>query len=109
MRRLFVDMAQTRPALKRAGGIQRVFFDENLIAANEWSVNLVALDDALRALAEKDVRKSQVIERFKPFRNQRRRELEGFTEEVICGASTMRGQRRDRRVPTYVPRSRPGV
>ena len=62
MRRVLVDMARTRASLKRAGGIQRVSFDENLIAANEWSVNLVALDDALGALAEKDVRKSQVIE-----------------------------------------------
>jgi len=62
MRRVLVDMARTRASLKRAGGIQRVLFDENLTAANEWSVNLVALDDALGALAEKDVRKSQVIE-----------------------------------------------
>jgi RNA polymerase sigma-70 factor (ECF subfamily) len=62
MRRVLVDMARTRASLKRAGGVQRVSFDENLIAANEWSVNLVALDDALGALAERDVRKSQVIE-----------------------------------------------
>jgi RNA polymerase sigma-70 factor (ECF subfamily) len=62
MRRVLVDMARTRGSLKRAGGVQRVTFDEGMIAANEWSVNLVALDDALGALAERDVRKSQVIE-----------------------------------------------
>src|SRR4030095_13071250 len=62
MRRVLVDMARTRAPLKRAGGIQRVSCDEDLIAASEWSVNLVALDDALGALAEKDARKRQVIE-----------------------------------------------
>jgi RNA polymerase sigma factor (TIGR02999 family) len=62
MRRVLVDMARTRGSLKRAGGVQRVSFDENQFAASEWSVNLVALDEALGALAEKDVRKSQVIE-----------------------------------------------
>ena len=37
-------------------------FDERLVASHEWSVNLRALDDALALLAEKDVRKSQVVE-----------------------------------------------
>ncbi len=62
MRRVLVDLARTRASLKRAGGVQRVSFDENLIAAHEWSVSLVALDDALSVLAEKDARKSQVVE-----------------------------------------------
>jgi RNA polymerase sigma-70 factor, ECF subfamily len=62
MRRVLVDMARTHASLKRAGGVQPVSFDESLIPTNEWSVNLVALDDALAALAEKDARKSQVIE-----------------------------------------------
>ena len=62
MRRVLVNLARTRASLKRAGGVQRVSFDENLIAAHEWSVSLVALDDALSVLAEKDARKSQVVE-----------------------------------------------
>ena len=44
---VIVDMARTRASLKRAGVVQRVSFDEGVKAANEWSVNLVALDDAL--------------------------------------------------------------
>jgi RNA polymerase sigma factor (TIGR02999 family) len=62
MRRVLVDMARTRASLKRAGGVPRVSFDENRHFSDEWSVNLVALDEALAALAERDVRKSQVIE-----------------------------------------------
>jgi RNA polymerase sigma factor (TIGR02999 family) len=62
MPRVLVDMARTRAALKRAGGVQRVSFDEDLIAANEWSVSLVALDGALVTLAKNDAGKSQVIE-----------------------------------------------
>jgi RNA polymerase sigma-70 factor (ECF subfamily) len=62
MRRVLVDMARTRASLKRAGGVQRVSFDESRHSSDEWSINLVALDEALAALAERDMRKSQVIE-----------------------------------------------
>jgi RNA polymerase sigma factor (TIGR02999 family) len=62
MRRVLVDMARSRASLKRAGGVQRVSFDEGLLASSNWSASLVALDDALSTLAEKDARKSQVIE-----------------------------------------------
>jgi RNA polymerase sigma factor (TIGR02999 family) len=62
MRRVLVDMARSRASLKRAGGVHRVSFDEGLVAANEWSASLVALDDALDALAKHDERKSRVIE-----------------------------------------------
>jgi len=61
MRRVLIDFARTRAAAKRAGGVQRVPFDERLIAS-EWSVSLIALNDALEALAEQDARKSQVVE-----------------------------------------------
>jgi RNA polymerase sigma factor (TIGR02999 family) len=62
MRRVLVDAARARDSLKRAGGAHRVPFDERLVATNEWSVNLCALDDALTLLAQKDERKSQVVE-----------------------------------------------
>jgi RNA polymerase sigma-70 factor, ECF subfamily len=61
MRRVLVDIARSRRSLKRAGGLRRVPFDEQ-VTANEWSVSLVALDDALQALAVHDQRKSQVLE-----------------------------------------------
>jgi RNA polymerase sigma factor (TIGR02999 family) len=62
MRRVLVDMARTRAALKRAGRAQRVSFDEQLVAPSVWSSSLLALDDALEALAKQDLRKSQIIE-----------------------------------------------
>ena len=33
-----------------------------MVTANEWSASLLALDDALRELAQRDLRKSQVVE-----------------------------------------------
>jgi RNA polymerase sigma factor (TIGR02999 family) len=62
MRRILVDMARARGSLKRAGGVQRVTFEERLVPLREWSVSLVALDEALETLAKLDPRKSQVIE-----------------------------------------------
>jgi len=61
MRRVLVDVARTRASAKRAGGVQRVTFDEEL-AAVKWSEDLVALNDALNRLAELDARRSQVVE-----------------------------------------------
>lgn len=62
MRRVLVDIARSRGSLKRAGGLRRVAFDEQMVTANEWSASLLALDDALRELAQRDLRKSQVVE-----------------------------------------------
>jgi RNA polymerase sigma factor (TIGR02999 family) len=62
MRRVLVDIARSRRSLKRAGGLRRVAFDEQMLTANEWSASLLALDDALRELAQHDLRKSQVVE-----------------------------------------------
>jgi RNA polymerase sigma factor (TIGR02999 family) len=62
MRRVLVDIARSRRSLKRAGGLRRVAFDEQMVTANEWSASLLGLDDALRELAQHDLRKSQVVE-----------------------------------------------
>jgi RNA polymerase sigma factor (TIGR02999 family) len=62
MRRILVDHARARGFVKRGGGAQIVPFDESRIGANELSPDLIALDDALEALAAVDARKSQVVE-----------------------------------------------
>jgi RNA polymerase sigma-70 factor, ECF subfamily len=62
MRRILVDFARSRGYQKRGGGAQRVDFDEALMVGPEPEANLVALDEALRRLAEVDRRKSQVVE-----------------------------------------------
>lgn len=62
MRRILVDAARERDARKRGGAISHVVFDEALMPTPERDADLVALDDALVALAKVDPRKSQVVE-----------------------------------------------
>jgi RNA polymerase sigma factor (TIGR02999 family) len=62
MRRILVESARARKFQKRGGGAQRVSLDEALVVSKEPSQDLVALDDALSALAEVDARKEQVVE-----------------------------------------------
>ena len=62
MRRILVDHARARRALKRGSPAVRVTFDEALLVTNEPREDFVVLDDALQALATFDERKSRVIE-----------------------------------------------
>jgi RNA polymerase sigma factor (TIGR02999 family) len=62
MRRILVDSARAKRYQKRGGGDVRITFDEDLAVAGDASPDLVALDDALRALAKMDERRSQIIE-----------------------------------------------
>jgi len=62
MRRILVDFARSKGYQKRGGGAQKVSFDEALVVATEPGQDLVALDDALTALAAFDGRKAQVVE-----------------------------------------------
>ena len=62
MRRILVDFARADAAAKRGGGVEKVSFDEARVGSIEPGADLVALDDALKALAQIDSRKSQVVE-----------------------------------------------
>jgi RNA polymerase sigma-70 factor (ECF subfamily) len=62
MRRILVDAARSRGYHKRGGGAPMLSFDEALVVPTEPGDDLVALDDALTALAAVDSRKSQVVE-----------------------------------------------
>jgi RNA polymerase sigma-70 factor (ECF subfamily) len=62
MRRVLVDLARSRQADKRGGGAVRVTFDEAVIGASGPEGNVIRLDDALKALAALDGRKSRVVE-----------------------------------------------
>jgi RNA polymerase sigma factor (TIGR02999 family) len=62
MRRILVDFARARRYQKRGGGAIRVTLVDDLELPEEPGRDLVALDDALEALAEHDERKSRVIE-----------------------------------------------
>jgi RNA polymerase sigma factor (TIGR02999 family) len=61
MRRVLVDLARARRAEKRAGDAVRVTFDESVLP-NDTPIDVVALDDALQALAALDERKCRVVE-----------------------------------------------
>ena len=62
MRRILVDAARARRSRKRGGGATLLSLDDALVVSPEPGHDLVALDDALKALADLDPRKSQVVE-----------------------------------------------
>jgi RNA polymerase sigma factor (TIGR02999 family) len=61
MRRILVDFARARGYQKRGGGAAPVTLVEGLVSS-ERGRDLVALDEALKALAVIDERKSRVVE-----------------------------------------------
>jgi RNA polymerase sigma factor (TIGR02999 family) len=62
MRRILVDFARARRQDKRGGGAPKVSLDEALLVGEATGRDLVALDDALQALAAVHPRKSEVVE-----------------------------------------------
>ena len=61
MRRILVEHAR-RHNLKRGGGLRHVSLDEAAVMGGNRSADLVAIDDAMNALARLDPRKVQVVE-----------------------------------------------
>ena len=61
MRRILVDAARSRAAAKRGGDTLRVTFNED-IGLPSQDLNMLAIDDALTALAKLDGRKARVVE-----------------------------------------------
>ena len=62
MRRILVDMARSRPRAHHGGDAHVTVLDEAFVVSPKRGTDLVALDDALTALAEIDPRKSQIVE-----------------------------------------------
>ncbi|HKR15587.1 MAG TPA: sigma-70 family RNA polymerase sigma factor [Pyrinomonadaceae bacterium] len=62
MRRLLVDHARKHNAEKRGQDFQKLSLDENIDRAVERSSELIALDDALKALADFDEQKARMVE-----------------------------------------------
>jgi len=62
MRRILVDSARSRRSVKRGAQNWRVTLTEGLFVRDAKTRDLVALDDALTALATHDARKARVIE-----------------------------------------------
>ncbi|HET9529641.1 MAG TPA: sigma-70 family RNA polymerase sigma factor [Blastocatellia bacterium] len=62
MRHILVDHARTRHAAKRGGAVRAFSLDEAAVLADDQAATLVALDDALKSLAQFAPRQSQVVE-----------------------------------------------
>jgi RNA polymerase sigma-70 factor (ECF subfamily) len=62
MRRVLVDFARAQKNQKRGGELHRVTLDQNLLVAENSPEDLIAIDDALRALGDEYERKAQVVE-----------------------------------------------
>ena len=62
MRRILVEFARARRSKRRGGSARKVSFEEGLIASPGRGRDLVALDDALKALAKLDAREAEVVE-----------------------------------------------
>src|SRR5689334_13443272 len=62
MRRILVDHARTKHRTKRGGSERTISLEEVLDIGSGKTADLVALDEALKSLADIDQRKSQVVE-----------------------------------------------
>jgi RNA polymerase sigma factor (TIGR02999 family) len=62
MRQILVDHARARNAAKRGGGMARCSLDPEMDAAVERPWTVIAINDAIEALEQKDARKAQLVE-----------------------------------------------
>lgn len=62
MRRMLVDAARKRSALKHGGGLGRINVDDVFDLSQPKDKRLIALNDALNELQEADPRKARIVE-----------------------------------------------
>lgn len=62
MRHILIDHARHRQYVKHGGEAQHIPIEEASLMANERATELIALDEALRELANLDPRKTRVVE-----------------------------------------------
>ena len=62
IRRILVDHARGHERAKRGGGRQRVRLDEDVAPAEQRDLNLLALDEAMKKLADFHQRAARVVE-----------------------------------------------
>jgi RNA polymerase sigma factor (TIGR02999 family) len=63
MRRILVDYAKRRNRQKRGGEVEVLPFDSDLqVAVEESEIDLLALDEALKKLAEMDAQQAKIVE-----------------------------------------------
>ena len=62
MRQILVDYARRHVAVKRGGGACKLSLEEATLVSKQKDVDVLSLDDALKALAKIDPRQSRVVE-----------------------------------------------
>src|SRR5687767_7668749 len=62
MRRILVDFARQRPRVDDKNEARHISLDEAMTIASDKDLDLLALDEALKTLAEIDERKSRIVE-----------------------------------------------
>ena len=62
MRQILVDHARKHIAAKRGGGAITLVLDDSMALPTKASLDLIALDDAMKRLASLDARQSQIVE-----------------------------------------------
>jgi RNA polymerase sigma factor (TIGR02999 family) len=62
IRGILVDHARARAAAKRGGGLPPLSLEESAVALPQRGADIVAVDEALKALAALDPRRSRVVE-----------------------------------------------
>lgn len=62
MRQILIDYARRRGTAKRGGSVCKLSVDEASVLPQGTDVDIIAVDDALRALAQIDPRQSRVVE-----------------------------------------------
>lgn len=62
MRQILVDYARRRVAEKRGGGACKLSLEEATVLSRQKDIDVLLLDDALKALAKIDLRQSNVVE-----------------------------------------------
>jgi RNA polymerase sigma-70 factor (ECF subfamily) len=85
MRRILVDHARALQSSKRGGGALKLSLDDVPEVSEERADELVALDDALKALAELDPKKSRLVELrfFGGLTNEQMSEVLGISTPTI--------------------------
>ncbi len=62
MRSILVDHARSHAYAKRGGGAHKIALDDAMVVSQERAAEVVALDDALKRLAEIDPQQSRTVE-----------------------------------------------
>ena len=62
MRKILVDHARGKNALKRGGGVHTISLDEAVSFPNRSEVNLLSMDDSLNELASFDPQQAKIVE-----------------------------------------------